>query len=1029
MTKFIEYFIHNKRLNYALLLFLVYLGVNAYIHIPKEIFPDVELEKISVQGSYQGASAGNLDKMAVRDIEDALSNINGIKETETTVIPGTFVIILTLNENSNRMNVLNNVKDAVALSRQYLPSDMQEPICTLMDKSKSLIKLSVSSDKLSLGELTIVAKDIKSKLSRIKNISAVEIRGDSDEEVSIRVNSQAVLAYGLNPASVTKAITNLSYIFPIGDIEERGNFVFVSTVNGKSDVEGWKQSILEIDSKYIKLGDIAEVIIEFPQTGTLATFNTSATLTLVLSKAEEGNSIELSKKLSDYIQKISKNYEGVNFDFYQDSSKPIEERLNIVFSNMMLGLILVFFSMYVLINFRIAFIVSMGIPFSFIIGLLFIYHLGYSINVVSLLGALIVIGIVVDDAIIVSENIQRHIDDGMDSVKASVIGTKEMMLPVTLATVTTAVAFLPIFMLHGEIALFLILIPIVVVMILLGSLVESFFFLPLHATEFLKKSNNFVNWQPFQDGYESVLHFHIKYKKTFLVVFLLLIPLFTVITAQSMKFQFFPNFDGSNLYISGKLDMNTPIEDTFKIAKEIEEELSMYKEEFSLKSTSSTSGTRRSLSGETEFSSNVFYITLELYDLEEQNWMNKYVNPVLNLSFDFNNPEKIRQKQTFELSPQIKNIIDKYKDKYNMVEIGVGEDKPGLIRSDIQINLSGSNDKALKDAIKKLEDKISTLEGIANFSDNIHYGKMEYKIKINDYGESLGLSEASIAKLLSEYFLENRKSNTFNDRGIMEIKTEDLYKDETQTLLDFSIPLTDGRFVKLTEVADIVKMRDYEKINKLNGAIVKSIFANVDKRNITPDEILMQLEPTFAEVSALGIELNLLGEKEKNKQLQGDMKNTVILALFLIFLTLLLIFSKIKYVLMVMSVIPLSILGALLGHKLLGIPLTMPSIIGILGLAGVVINDGIIMLDFLHGTHESEQFFKRAKIRLRPIIITSVTTFLGLFSLIFYATGQAVILQPIAVSIGFGLVWGTVLNLIYLPTLYAMINGIVDNKK
>ena len=174
----------------------------------------------------------------------------------------------------------------------------------------------------------------------------------------------------------------------------------------------------------------------------------------------------------------------------------------------------------------------------------------------------------------------------------------------------------------------------------------------------------------------------------------------------------------------------------------------------------------------------------------------------------------------------------------------------------------------------------------------------------------------------------------------------------------------------------------------------------------------------------MGIDVNLLGEKEKSKQLKSDMKSSLILAMFLIFMTLLFIFSKVKYVLMVMSVIPFSVLGALLGHKLLGIPLTMPSIIGILGLAGVVINDGIIMLDFLHGTHESKEFFTRAKHRLRPILITSITTFLGLFTLIFYATGQAVILQPIAISIGFGLIWGTVLNLFYLPTLYAMVNDI-----
>jgi len=258
----------------------------------------------------------------------------------------------------------------------------------------------------------------------------------------------------------------------------------------------------------------------------------------------------------------------------------------------------------------------------------------------------------------------------------------------------------------------------------------------------------------------------------------------------------------------------------------------------------------------------------------------------------------------------------------------------------------------------------------------------------------------------------------------MDIKTEDSAKDSIATFLDFSIALSDGRYVKLSEIAEITQIRDYEKIDKLNGNIIKTVYANIDKRKITSQEVLDILEPTLNEIRNSGVDIALLGEKEKNQQLKDDMKKAVLLALFLIFLTLLLIFSKIKYVLMVMSVIPLSILGALLGHKLLGINLTMPSIIGILGLAGVVINDGIIMLDFLHGTHKIDEFLKRAKLRLRPIVITSVTTFLGLFTLIFYATGQAVILQPIAISIGFGLIWGTVLNLIYLPTLYALVNKI-----
>ena len=367
MNRFIEYFISNKRLNYALLIFLAYLGVNAYMNIPKEMFPVVELDKISVRGAYAGTSATNMDRMVVRDIEDELSNINGIDKSETTITPGSFIIILTLNENSNRINLLSKVKDSIALSRQYLPSDMNEPTAKLLDKTKPLIKLAVSSKTRSRGELTVISQEVKSKLSKIKNISDISIRGDSDEEILISINSEAVMAYGLNPSSVVNAISNLSYIFPIGNIEERGNFAFISTTNGKANVEEYRESILDIDSKYIKLGDIAKIKVHYPQTITLSTFNNNPTLTLVISKGEEGDASEISKELREVAKKLQNKYDGVMFNFYQDSSVPMKDRLDTVVSNLMFGLILVFFSMFILINFRIAFIVTIGIPFSFII--------------------------------------------------------------------------------------------------------------------------------------------------------------------------------------------------------------------------------------------------------------------------------------------------------------------------------------------------------------------------------------------------------------------------------------------------------------------------------------------------------------------------------------------------------------------------------------------------------------------------------------------------------------------------------------
>jgi multidrug efflux pump subunit AcrB len=655
--------------------------------------------------------------------------------------------------------------------------------------------------------------------------------------------------------------------------------------------------------------------------------------------------------------------------------------------------------------------------------------MGYSINIVSLLGGLIVIGIVVDDAIVVSENIQRHINEGMEKKEAVYQGLKEMVLPVTLATLTTIAAFLPLFMLTGEIKNFIILIPIAVIMILLGSLLESFFFLPLHAEELLKKQKNFINWEPLQDKYEALLHLVIRFKYMFLFTFVVVIPVLTIITIKMLNFQFFPTFDGNYLYITGKGNVDTSIEKTEKIAKELEAYAISQKENYAIKSTSTVVGYRKALSGESENGDNMLYITMELYDMKPQSFLDAYISPIFNFTFDFDDPEKIREAHTYNLAQQLKEEIAPLKEKYQLEELGVVEQRPGLIKNDIQINLSGKDGEKIMDAMQKLEENLSTIPFVKDVSNNAQLGKMEYKLRINAYGEQLGLSEVGIAQTLSGYFLDSRKAMTFNENGVMEIRTKSIDKDSEKTLMDFMLPTPSGSFVKLTDVVEIKKIRAYEKIEKRDGNAVKTVYANIDKKKTTAVDVLKKIDPLLEMIRNEGLEVSLLGEQEKNQQFKNDMIRSLIIAVFLILITLLFIFPKIRYALMVMSVIPFTMLGALLGHMLIGINLSMPSVIGMLGLAGVVINDGIIMLDFLHGTDKADKFYERAKLRLRPILITSITTFLGLFTLIFYATGQAVILQPIAVSIGFGLLWGTVLNLIYLPALYAVVNKIQPSRE
>ncbi len=1030
MMRIINYFIQNKSLNHVLLIFILFLGVNSYQNIPKELFPEIALDKIAIMGNYAGASAENLDKMAVRDIEDELGNIQGIDKIETVIKPGTFSIILNLTDGADKTDALNKAKDAIARSRQYLPADMVEPTAQMLTHVRPLISLSLSSAKLSKGALIETAKEIKSIIARNPYVSEVKIFGDSDQEVSVQVDEEAVRAYGLDPSAIISAVSQLSYIYPIGDIKQGGNYIFLSTVNGKDNKEEWESSLIKIGDKQVRLGDVANIEISYPQNTTLSTFNGRKNITLVISKGPSGNAIKIAEDLRTYAkEKLAKDFPEVYFDFYQDSSKPVKDRLNTVISNLMFGLILVFLSMALLINVRIATVVAMGIPISFAVGIMFIYFMGYSINIVSLLGGLIVIGIVVDDAIVVSENIQRHLNEGVAPNEAVFKGVKEMLLPVTLATLTTIAAFLPLFMLTGEIKNFIILIPIAVVMILVGSLVESFFFLPLHAQELLKKQDNFINWEPLQDLYEVLLHKVIRFKYIFLFTFVVVIPILTIVTVKMLNFQFFPGFDGNYLYITGKASVDTSLEDTEKIAKELENYILKNKKTYALKATSTVVGSRRAISGETEEGDNMLYITMELYDMESQNFIEAYINPILTFSFIFNNPEKMREKHTYDLAQDLKKEIQPLMTKYHLEELGVLEDKPGLIKNDIQINFSGKDSKQIVAAMQKIEENLSAVPYVKDVGNNAQFGKMEYKLRINTYGEQLGLSEVGIAQTLSGYFLDSRKAMTFNENGVMEIRTKAINKDSEKTLMDFMIPTPSGSVVKLTDVVDIKKIRAYEKIEKRDGNAVKSVFANIDKKKTTAVTVLNKIKPLLDEIRDEGIEISLLGENEKNEQFKNDMMHSLVIAVFLILITLLFIFPKIRYALMVMSVIPFSLLGALLGHLLLDINLSMTSVIGMLGLAGVVINDGIIMLDFLHGTHNAETFYERAKLRLRPILITSITTFLGLFTLIFYATGQAVILQPIAISIGFGLLWGTVLNLVYLPALYAVVNKIQPTRE
>ncbi|MCK5293094.1 MAG: efflux RND transporter permease subunit, partial [Arcobacteraceae bacterium] len=294
----------------------------------------------------------------------------------------------------------------------------------------------------------------------------------------------------------------------------------------------------------------------------------------------------------------------------------------------------------------------------------------------------------------------------------------------------------------------------------------------------------------------------------------------------------------------------------------------------------------------------------------------------------------------------------------------------------------------------------------------------EIKLKVNNYGEQLGLSEQSIGSYLSNLYLSKKRTVSFDVKDMLDIKIQSLTKDNLENFKNTQIPLKDGRTVRLKEVCEFHITQSFEQLVKDNGEKNFYIYANVNPKIITSSEVVDKIQPLLAQLKKDGIKLIFKGEAQKKKDLMRDMMFASALAITLIMLAMLYLFNSFRETFILMSVIPFSFLGVLLGHKLLGLNLSMPSMIGGLGLAGVVINDGIIMMTYLKKATNIEEVFHRSAKRFRPIIITTITTLIGMSSLIFFPAGQAAIFQPIAIALGFGLAWGTILNLIYLPVLY-----------
>ncbi len=1018
--KFLRFFVENSRINYTLFILVFAVGIWSYTKTPKEIFPSFDLDMISIKGSYSGASVDILDKMAVSEIEDKIKNIDSIDTMSTIISPGRFTIVLELKKGYNKYVEADKIKDAISLVKSDLPSDMDEPSVNTLEKTGTLVDISITSKKFSIDELKPFADDLKSKLLTINGINEITIFGDSDKYFEVLLDEKRIDALNLNKSDVFNIISNLSYIFPIGKIEDPKKHYYISTNNGAKNAEDFGNTQIKINNKTLYIKDIATISKRYEDSSTMYSFNGLNALSLEIVQSNTADAIKIVEDIKKILPNIKKDNPDIDISIADDNSERIIDRLNVVSSNILLGIILITILVALLINGRMSLIIVMGIPTSFVIASVYIYLSGYTINMISLVGVLIAIGIVVDDAIVVSENIQQHIEEGLSAKEAAIIGAKEMAEPVTIASITTLFSFLPILMISGTMGETMKLIPIALSALVIASLIESFLFLPIHAAHTLKNNSKVTSWEKANNIYNKIIHFFMNWRKTFIIIFLIMVPFLTFKFISDSKFQMFPQFDSTDVKITLKANENTTLEEAFKIVSSIEADILEKSDEFYIRNINSIAGYRRDVASNTENFPYAMYMTVELQKLKAMNFLDKYINPTL--SFHYDKEGRNRELSSNEISQKLKEFLLKedYKTKFNLDEIEVLEKKVGPIKADIQIGLVTTDNQKVIQAIQKIDDKLKKIEGITSSSNSLKFGIDEIKIKVNSYGEQLGLTESFVGNYLSNLYLLKKKAVSFDEKEMLDIKIQSLYKDDFESFKNTKIPLTNGSYVSLYEVVEINTIKAFEQLLKDEGIKNFYIFANVNPKIITASEALTKLKPILEEIEKDGVKLIYKGEAEKNATLKNDMLLATALALFLIMLSMLYLFNSFRETFIVMSVIPFSILGVLIGHQIMGLNLSMPSLIGALGLAGVVINDGIIMMTYLKKAKTLDEIFEKATKRFRPIILTTVTTVVGMLTLILYPSGEAVIFQPIAIALGFGLAWGTVLNLIYIPILYTL---------
>jgi multidrug efflux pump subunit AcrB len=1039
VKKIIAWFATNGVAANLLMWVIVAAGVTTLFGIKQEVFPEFASGIVTVRVPYPGASPEEVEEGVVVRIEEKIQDLDGIKKINSTAAENMATVLVESIEGTNIQKLTNDVKSRVDAIDTF-PDEAEKPIVEEALIRNQVLEVAISGDA-DERTLKVLGERVRDDLSALPEITQVELVSVRPYEVSIEVSEEALRRWGLTFDQVAQAVRRTSLDLPGGKVSTSGGEILLRT---KSQAyfgsEFDSLSLLTLaDGTRLTIGDVAEVRDAFADTDIWSRFDGQPAVLVQVFRVGQQGALEIAEVVQDYLTQARLEVpEGIQLTVWQDRTKILQSRLDLLIKNGLAGFVLVFLVLALFLKLRLAGWVSLGIPISFLGAIALMPPLDVSINLISLFAFIVVLGIVVDDAIIVGENIYTQFESGKEKLQAAVEGTVEVLVPVTFAVLTGVAAFAPLLGVTGNIGKIMRVIPLIVIPTLLFSLIESLLILPNHLSHLRHEgpieSHRGIRgvWARFQQkvsqgldfvierSYRPSLELAVRWRYlTVASMAALLLVTFGLLAGGWLKFNFMPKVEADNATSFLTLPQGTPADRTAEAlaqieaaALELQDELEMQFGNQPIRHVMTTIGAQpfRSAAGPAALNvgadssaSNIGEVNLELAPAEDR---------------AINSTE----------------IAKRWREKVGSIPEAIELTFSSSLFSSgeaINFEISGPDVERLREFAAALRSELATYPATQDISDSFRAGKKELRLTVKPEAEAAGLTQADLARQVRQAFYGEEAQRI--QRGRDEVKVMVRFPEEHRRSLgdleNLRLRTPQGHEIPFSTAATLEYTRGPASIRRTDRNRVVNVTSDVDDQRGNANEIIADLKANVLPALLADfpeVRYTLAGEQEEQRESMAGLAKGFVLALFVIYALLAIPFKSYLQPLIIMSAIPFGLIGAIWGHLVMGMDLAILSMFGIVALTGVVVNDSLVMVDFINRSYREgvplHDAIRTAGVsRFRPILLTSLTTFAGLTPLLLERSLQARFLIPMAISLAFGVLFATFITLVLIPSLYAIL--------